>query len=206
MTRARFYIICAVVAFLLVLRFGASLLPTVRTSPDEACSRSPTPAICKAMMTGGPLVDLAGLRDLADPMPPDLAAPPLVACQSALANHWYATAYRAGADAAVLEGIDRVPGLICQGRAAMGLGWPQRALWLAQRAIELQDTAAGHVLAGDALRALRDCRAARVEYLRALDLGRDEEAIKGLRECGSAPPPDLTGDLDLDEGEEGSLA
>lgn len=91
-------------------------------------------------------------------------------------------------------------------RAALRLGWPARAAFLAQRALELQDDAAAHVLAGEALEALRDLRAARTEYLRALDLEPDNRAaLEGLRRVGGAPPPrpDLTGDraldLDLDE-------
>ena len=191
MKRAIIFTSAAVVA-LVVLALWA--LPSPRSSPAEQCADSPAPAACRALAReASPAA--AAARDLGSAGPADLVTSPLVAGRTALDSRWYATAYRLCGEAGAQEGVDRVPALVCQGRAALGLGWPQRAAWLAARALDLEDTAPAHVLAGDAMRGLRDCRSARIEFLRALDLEtRNEAAIKGLEACGATPPaaPDLT--------------
>jgi len=207
MRGATFALIVAVVAFLLVLRFGASLLPSVRSTPEEACSRSPTPSLCRAMMTGGPLVDLAGLRDLADAEVPDMGGAPLVAGVDALERGWPVVAYRLCSAAAAEEGRDRVPGYVCAARAALRLGWATRAAWLAGQALQLQDDPEAHLVLALALEAQRDLKGARLEFLRCLDIDPDNRsALDGLRRVGGTPParPDLTGARD--DEEEVSLA
>ena len=115
-------------------------------------------------------------------------------------------AYRACGGPAELQGRDQVPGLLCQGRAALALGWPARAAFLAGRALELQDDAAAHVLLALALEAQGDRRGARLELLRALDIDpADEEALQGLRRLGGAPPPAPARDLSGDREEEGGV-
>lgn len=189
-------------AVLLLTLLGLRLLPSPRSSPADLCASSPTPGACRALVNRGHAAgpELQVRQDLGAAAPAHL----LLAGLDALASGNPVTAHRLCADAAREEGLDRSPALVCQGRAALRLGWPARAAYLAQRALELQDDAAAHVLAGDALEAQRDCRGARVEYLRALDLEPDNAAAaEGIRRCGGAAPPaqaprDLTGDRDAE--------
>jgi tetratricopeptide (TPR) repeat protein len=138
-------------------------------------------------------VDLGDLRASGDGSMPDGAAAsgaPLVAGQDALRQGWYVTAYR-HCQAAEVDGGDRAAALICQGRAALHLGWGPRAAYLAQRAIDLGEQAGAYVLLGDAHRAQRDCRQARPAYLRALEIDpADQAAHEGIRQCiADAPSP-----------------
>lgn len=196
-------IVLAVVAALLLAFLGLRSLPTPRSSPAEACAGSPAPAACRALVrAGGAPPDLQAPRDLEPARDARQPHRPLLAGLDALHSGAPVTAYRVCGAAAAEQGIDQAPAFICAARAALRLGWPARAAWLAQRALELQDDAVAHVLLGEALEAQRDAHGARVEYLRALDLEPDNRAaLDGLRRVGGTPPPrpDLTGDLDEEQ-------
>lgn len=199
MTRARFLMISAVVVALLGLRFLGGLLPRPLATVEEQCRDSPVRPACRALVRGTAAPDLAGLRDLADPLPPDMGGAPLVAGVDALERGWPVVAYRLCSAAAAEVGRDQVPGYVCAARAALKLHWYARAAWLAGQALQLQDDPDAHLVLGLALEAQRDLKGARLELLKCLDLEPDNRAaLEGLRRVGGTPPPrpDLHGDLD----------
>jgi hypothetical protein len=203
------FLLLAFLAFL--LSFCATLgllrlLPQPLTPASVMCAESPTPRLCRmierAAGAPGAAEDLGqGPADLSPP-PPDLShLPPLVAGGEALRRGWPALAYRRCEEAAAqAKGApSRGAALLCQGRAALALGWPQKALYLGQRALELYEDAPALLLIGDAYAAQGECAKARPLYLRALELQPGHlDAEEGLRRCSADRPaprpavPDLT--------------
>ena len=172
-----------VIATAIAVLLGLRLLPAPRPAPSSWSA----PAAEHAAPAAGNSV-AGGVSGAEVPAP--VAERPLLAGLDALAAGHHAAAYRSCSAAAAVEGLDRAPALVCQGRAALLLGEAARAAVLAQQALDLQDDAGAHVLAADALAAQGNCRGARVEYLRALDLEPDHAAAAaGLRRCGGTPPP-----------------
>lgn len=140
--------------------------------------------------------DLAAARGLHASPAISSDGKPLAAGLDALGRGWPVMAYRRCQEAAAAN-PEQVAALLCQGRAALQLGWPQRAAFLAQRALALRESAEAYLLLGDAFEVLRDCRSARPAYLRALEMRSwFPEAEHGLRRCGvDLPPPwDLRAD------------
>lgn len=207
MRHDRLLALAGLAAGIVLLIIGLWALPRPLSTAEQACQGAPAPAACRALVRLGGAPEAAPAPDLQGA---DLTPRPLAAGLAALQAGWHATAYRTCSAAAELEGPDRVQALVCAGRAALLLGWPQRAVFLAQRALDAApfaaEEAAAHVLAGDALEAQRDRRGARLEFLRALDIEPDNAAaLEGLRRCGGdlPPPPDLQGERDERDGEEG---
>lgn len=195
--RTRIAIAIGIAGVLLLAAVGLHFLPRPLSTPQEQCRGSAAPSACRALVRiGGAPADLARPQDLATS---DLRLPPLMAAlregRAALAAGQPVTAYKRCGEAGAAESADRVQAIVCQGHGALALGWPQRAAFLAQRALELQDDVGAHLLLGEALEAQGDRRGARLEFLRALDLEPDNaRAAAGLRRVGGTPPPDLSGE------------
>lgn len=111
----------------------------------------------------------------------------LVLGEQALQAKWPAVAWRRCGEAARERGPHRGAALVCQGRAAMLLGWPGEAQRLARAALRTPHyPAAAYVLLGDAIRAeWGTCKPeARTAYLdAAAALPEDPGAAAGLAAC-----------------------
>lgn len=133
------------------------------------------------------LLPAACLAGEEPPAPPPRRPAALILGEEALRFDWPITAYRRCLEAAAPRGPHRAAALLCQGRAALRLGWAAEALGLARAALREQHYPAGaYVLLGDALRREKGgCPAeARTAYLDALAaLPGDAQVIAGLRAC-----------------------
>ncbi|MCS6915803.1 MAG: hypothetical protein RMK29_15560 [Myxococcales bacterium] len=133
--------------------------------------------------------DLAEARGLVEPSAISSDGKPPVTALDALGRGELVRVYERCQQQAARD-PEPVAALLCQGRAALQLGWPQRAAFLAQRALALRESAEAYLLLGDAFEALRDCRSARPAYLRALELRPGfPEAEQGLHRCTVDLPP-----------------